>query len=100
MAADEEETVSRLERPQRLDRRLRVERPGVADEQSESLRNALTAGLIRGKQKLSACGWPHERACGSQGKRERFATGEGSIVHGRQVITPRGFATRTPLHFS
>ena len=94
MAADEEEIVARLERPQRLDRRLRVERPGVADEQSERLRHALTAGLIRGEQPRSASGWPHQRAGGSQGKRERFATGERSIVHGRQVITPRGFARR------
>jgi hypothetical protein len=42
-------SLARLERLQRPDRRLRVERPGVADEQSELLRNALTARLIRGE---------------------------------------------------
>ena len=36
MAADEEQIVSRLERPQRFDRRLRVERPGVADDQARA----------------------------------------------------------------
>src|SRR4030095_12197077 len=85
MAADEEEIVARLERPERLDRRLRVERPGVADEQAERLRHALTAGLIRGEQTLRASRWSHQRAGGSQRQRERFTTSEGSIVHRHQV---------------
>jgi hypothetical protein len=77
MASDEEQLVSGLERSQRLERRLRVERPSVADDQPQ----LACARLSHGRHKLSGAGGSHQYSGGGQGERERLSPGDESIVH-------------------
>ena len=82
MASDEEQIVSRYERPQRFDRRLRIERPGVTDYQPRCARGRPAAGLCRGSHKFSGMHAAHHRSGGTQSERKRLATADESSVHG------------------
>jgi hypothetical protein len=82
MASDEEQIVARLERAERLDRRLRVERPGVADDQARSSGGWHGGGLVP-VQPVPAGGAarPRQRSGRRQGERQRLATAHESIAH-------------------
>ena len=77
MASDEEQLVSRFEGSQRFDRRLRVERASVADDQPQ----LASARLPHGRHKLSGASGSHQCSGGGEGESERLSPGDESIVH-------------------
>ena len=95
MASDEKQIVARLERPQRFDRRLRVERPGVADDQPRR-GGASRRRTVRRLTRTRGARRSHQRSGSSQSERERLATADESIAHGPQTARNRvGCQSRT-----
>ena len=86
MAANEEQIVSRVERPQRFDRRFRVERPRIADDQPQLARARLGAGLV-----LRRTGARRRRVRGASAP----AAARASVSASRRVIHPSCMARQS-----